>query len=251
MRKSLTKTMAKLVDEDLKRQQEHYDNGWRRGLEAGKEELGNLQTNLEFLAETNLLRANDKILEIGCGIGSIVFELSKQGYNIIGTDISQQAIAYGLNKYGDIHLEVQAAEALPYKNESFDVVLSFDLFEHIMKVDKHLSEVWRVLRKGGHYLFETPNKYSNIIFEVLQTRSLRWRRYHPSLHSPRQLKRRLARHGFVAQFVKMNPINEFTMKKLQKLGPIRHILGRIDFRRLPLSLQTNMYVVAHKAKGRR
>ena len=175
-----------------------------------------------------------------------MYELDKQGYDVTGIDISSEAIAYGLKKYGNIHLEIQAAENLPYENESFDVVLSFDLFEHIAAIDLHISEVCRVLRVGGYYLFQTPNKYSNAIYETLWTKSLKWRRYHPSLHSPRQLKQRLARHGFETRFVKMDPINEFTLKKLQKLGPIGHILRKVNFRRLPLALQTNLYVIANK-----
>ncbi|MHC4633391.1 MAG: class I SAM-dependent methyltransferase, partial [Planctomycetota bacterium] len=227
------------MDNDLKKQQEVYDRSWRSGLKAGKEAYGNLQTNLEFLAQTDLLRPNYKILEIGCGIGSIVVELAKQGYDITGSDISHEAIAYGLKKYGDIQLEVQAAETLQYENETFDIVLSFDLFEHIAQIDRHISEVFRVLRPGCYYMFQTPNKYSNIIFETLQTRTLQWRHYHPSLHSPGQLRRRLSRHGFEARFIKMNPINEFTIKKLKKLGPLGDIIKRIDFHRMPLVLQTN------------
>ena len=236
------------MDENLKKQQELYDRGWRKELQAGKEERGNLQTNLEFLAQTDLLRPDDRILEIGCGIGTVVYELSGKGHDIAGIDISGEAIEYGRKKYGDIRLEVQAAEILPYEDESFEVVMSFDLFEHIAAIDKHISEVRRVLRPGGYYLFQTPNRYSNIIYETLWTKSLQWRRYHPSLHSPGQLRRRMARHGFETRFVKMNPINEFTEKKLQKLGPLGHVFRHVDFRRMPLVLQTNLYVVANKIR---
>jgi SAM-dependent methyltransferase len=234
------------MDENLKKQQELYDRGWRTELQAGKEERGNLQTNLEFLARTDLLKPQDKILEIGCGIGTVVNELSRKGQDIVGIDISGEAIEYGRKKYGDIRLEVQAAEILPYEDESFDVVLSFDLFEHIAEIDKHISEVRRVLRPGGYYLFQTPNRYSNIIYETLWTKSLQWRRYHPSLHSPGQLKRRMARHGFDIKFIKMNPINKFTEKKLKKLGLLGHILRHVNFRRMPLVLQTNLYVIANR-----
>jgi ubiquinone/menaquinone biosynthesis C-methylase UbiE len=236
------------MDENLKKQQELYDRGWRKELQAGKEERGNLKTNLEFLAQTDLLKPQDRILEIGCGIGTVVHELSKKGHDITGIDISIEAIEYGRKKYNNIHLEVQPAETLPYEDESFEIVLSFDLFEHIAEIDKHISEVRRVLRPGGYYLFQTPNRYSNIIYETLWTKSLQWRRYHPSLHSPGQLRRRMARHGFKTQFVKMNPINEFTEKKLQKLGMLGKILRRIDFRRMPLVLQTNLYVIADKIR---
>ena len=236
------------MDENLKQQQELYDRGWRKELQAGKEERGNLLTNLEFLAQTGLLKSNDRILEIGCGIGTVVYELSKKGHDVIGIDISGEAIEYGRKKYGGIYLEIQAAEILPYEDESFEVVLSFDLFEHIAEIDKHISEVKRVLRPGGYYLFQTPNRYSNIIYETLWTKSLQWRRYHPSLHSPGQLRKRMARHGFNIRFVKMNPINEFTEKKLQKLGLLGKILRRVNFCRMPLILQTNLYVIADKNK---
>jgi SAM-dependent methyltransferase len=235
------------MDEELKKQQEFYDRGWRSELEAGKEQRGNLRTNLDFLSQTNLLEPNNRILEIGCGIGSIVSELKGQGYDITGTDISSQAIEYGLKKYGDIKLQVQPAEDLQFEDHTFDIVLSFDLFEHIARVDRHISEVYRVLKEGGSYLFQTPNKYSNAIFETLYHKSLKWRRAHPSLHTPGQLKRRLARHGFQTQFVKMNPVNEFTLRKLrEKLGPISGIFKHINFCRLPLVLQTNLYVITRK-----
>jgi len=178
----------------------------------------------------------------------VVNELSGKDHDIAGIDISSEAIEYGRNKYGDIRLEVQAAETLPYEDESFEVVLSFDLFEHIAAIDKHVSEVKRVLCPGGYYLFQTPNKYSNIIYETLWTKSLQWRKYHPSLHSPGQIRRRMARHGFETRFVKMNPINEFTEKKLRKLGLLGHVFRHVDFRRMPLVLQTNLYVIANKIR---
>jgi ubiquinone/menaquinone biosynthesis C-methylase UbiE len=237
------------MDEILKKQQELYDETWRRGLEEGTENRGNLQTNLEFLAGINLLTTSDRILEIGCGTGSLVAELNQQRYNVIGTDISQEAIAYGLKKYENIKLQVQAAENLNFPDEAFDVVLSFDLFEHIAEVDKHVSEVYRVLRHGGYYLFQTPNKYCNAVFATLSNKSLNWRRAHPSLHTPGQLRRRLSKHNFESRFVKMNPVNEFTLKKLQKFGLLKHIFKHINFRRLPLILQTNLYVIARKIQS--
>ncbi len=240
--------VPELTDEQLRQQQSFYDAGWRGELDRGKEQRGNLQANLDFLARTNLLQRGDRILEIGCGIGTIVAELARQGYEAMGTDISRVAIEYGRAKYGNIRLEVQPAEELPYADGTFDVVLSFDLFEHIARIDRHVGEVQRVLKPGGHYLFETPNKLSNVIAETLAYKSLKWRRVHPSLHTPGQLRRRLARHGFGTRFIKMDQRNEYTLSKLRKLGPVGRRVGRIDFTRLPLALQINLYVVARKEK---
>ena len=238
--------MPEFTDRQLKEQQELYDAGWQGELKRGKEQRGNLETNLEFVAQTGLLKPGDRILEIGCGIGTVVHELARQGHDVRGIDISQVAVEYGRSKYGDIQLEVQPAEGLAFEDASFDVVLSFDLFEHIARVDAHVGEVRRVLKTGGYYLFQTPNKYSDAIFETLALRSLKWRRAHPALHPPGQLRRRLARHGFEVRFVKMNPMNEYMRGKLKKLGLAGRLFGRIDFRKLPLAFQTNLYVVARK-----
>jgi len=235
-----------MMDEQLKEQQDLYDKSWGGGLDRGKEQRGNLQINLDFLVQTDRLEPSDRILEIGCGIGTIVFELSRQGYDVTGTDISSVAIEYGRSKYGDVRLEVQPAEELAFDDQAFDVVLSFDLFEHIALIDRHVAEVARVLKPEGYYLFQTPNKLSNAVFETLSHKSLKWRRYHPSLHTPGQLRRRLAKHGFEAHFVKMDPINEYTQAKLKKLGPLGSVVGRVNFTKLPLLLQTNLYVVAQK-----
>jgi 2-polyprenyl-3-methyl-5-hydroxy-6-metoxy-1,4-benzoquinol methylase len=234
------------MDEQLLRQQQRYDQSWRGNIAQGRAHAGNLQTNIEFLDRGRLLKPADKILEIGCGTGGIVAELTRRGHDIIGTDLSHEIIAYGLQLHGNIRLEVQAAEELSYANGTFDVVLSFDVFEHIPRIDRHVEEVRRVLKPHGYYLFQTPNKYSNALFETLAFRSLQWRWAHPSLHTPGQLRRRMEKHGFEMSFIKLNPVNEFTLAKVRRLGPFGWIFKSINFSRLPLWLQTNLYVMARK-----
>ena len=234
------------IQEDLEAQARRSDQSWRQRLETGKLQAGNLQLNLAFLEQTGLLGGDQKILEVGCGVGTLVYELTQKGFSVIGTDISREAIEFGRKKFPGLPLEAGPAQRLDFPEAAFDLVLSFDVFEHIPQIDQHLEEVRRVLRPGGSYLLQTPNKLSNVIFETLRSRSLGWRRYHPSLHTPRQLARRLERHGFAAQFVKMNTMNEYSLQKLRKVGLPTALCKRIDFRRLPLCLQTNLFVIARK-----
>jgi len=217
-----------------------------RYAQVRPENLGNIEVNKQFLREVGLVNSGSRILEVGCGTGAIVYELSSSGCDITGTDISGCAVEYGLKKYPGVKLEIQATESLDYPDESFDLVLSFDLLEHLMDVDRHLSQVRRILRPGGYYLLQTPNKYCNAVFETLKTRSLRWRSYHPSLHSAAQLKHRFKNSGFRIRFVKMNTINEFTLKKFDMFGKLFFWVRYINFRNLPLLIQTNFYVVAKK-----
>ena len=79
------------------------------------------------------------------------------------------------------------------ETEQFDLVLSFDVIEHIPDTERHLLEVRRVLKPGGSYLLQTPNKWTNSIFETIRWRSVsKWRVDHCSLHTYRQLRQRLA-----------------------------------------------------------
>lgn len=235
------------MDEEFRKLQERIDRGWAGMLKTGREHLGNIEVNKQFLREVGLINADSRVLEVGCGVGAIVYELSGIGCDITGTDISSCAIEYGQKKYPGIKLEVQAAEVLNYPDESFDIVLSFDLLEHLHVVDRHLSQVHRLLRPGGYYLLQTPNKYCNMVFETLKTRSLKWRNYHPSLHSAAGLKRRFRNNDFDIRFVKMNTINKFTLKKFDMFGKLFFWVRYINFLTLPLFMQTNFYVVAKKS----
>jgi hypothetical protein len=106
-----------------------------------------------------------------------------------------------------------------------------------------------VLKPGGWYLFQTPNKWTNAIFETIRWRSFtKWKIDHCSLHSYRQLERRLSRHGFEVAFDDVRVVTPFFRQKLRRyLGPAGPMmLAVINPDRLPLPLRTNFYVRARK-----
>jgi len=234
------------IDAEFEREQLFQDLVWRNRLQAGQCQRGDLQTDLEFLARTQLIRPRARVLEIGCGVGTLAAEMAKQGCDVTGIDISRVAIVHGLQTYSGIQLEVQPAEGLSYEAQYFDIVLSFDVLEHIPNVDRHLAEVHRVLVPGGYYLLGTPNEITYTLWHVLSHGPPGWRRSHPSLRTPKALKRQLREHGFDVRFIKMNP-NEFTLGKARRgVGRLGAVLRYMDFRKLPLRLQTGLYVVAQK-----
>lgn len=225
-------------------QQQWYDEVWRKGLAAGKEQRGNLRAHLELLHGSDVLRPAARVLEIGCGIGSVVADLDRSGHEVVGVDISREAVAYGREKYAGIRLEVHPAENLPFADQTFDVVLSFDVIEHLADVDAHLAEAVRVLRPQGHYLLQTPAKIFAMVSETLFHRSLSWRDHHPSLHTPAQLRRRLLEHGFTVRFVKIDPVDEYAVTKFGLPRFVLRLARIVRWTRLPLVLQPNLFVVA-------
>lgn len=57
-----------------------------------------------------------------------------------------------------IAYDIGAGEALPYKDAAFDAVVCVDVLEHVADLHRVLSEVTRVLRPGGLFLFDTINR---------------------------------------------------------------------------------------------
>lgn len=211
-----------------------------------RHEFGNAAANLSFLRATGALTPGTTLLEIGSGTGALLRHLLEQGIWARGVEISAERLAEGRRLYGELPIDKVDGTALPFRDASFDTVVSFDVFEHIRDSDAHLNEVRRVLKPGGRYLLQTPNKWTNAPFETLRWRSLKWREDHCALHTYGQLRRRLARHGFAPRFYDIPVVTEFFIRK------IRHYLGRPGLLalkianpdRLPLRFRTNFYVEA-------
>ena len=214
---------------------------------TGPQQFGNAEANLRFLEATEALTPDAEMLEIGTGTGGMLRTLLERGHRAQGVEINPELIAESRRWFGDLPIQLISGTTLPFADSSFDVVMSFDVFEHIPDSDAHLRDVHRVLRTGGLYLIHTPNKWSNTVFETIRWRSLtRWREDHCSLHTPGQLRRRLAAHGFAAEFYDVPVVNEFFRQKVRgHLGWTgTAALAVINPDRLPVEWRTNLYVKA-------
>jgi ubiquinone/menaquinone biosynthesis C-methylase UbiE len=103
-----------------------------------------------------------RVADIGCGAGRLIQKLNNaphdEGTEFYGLDISHKLceVAQQKNPYARI---VQGdAEALPYEDNFFDFVFMTETLEHMLDSDKALSEVHRVLKPGGIFIFTVPNR---------------------------------------------------------------------------------------------
>lgn len=212
-------------------------------------DYGNFESNIEFLYKTKLLDKSKKMLEIGSGTGRMLAHFIKEGYLITGLEIKEELIEKSKTLYGDLPLQKVNSEKLPFENNSFDIVTSFDVFEHILNSDSHLSEVARVLVCGGYYLLQTPNKFTNVIFETIRWKSFtKWKSDHCSLHSYNQIIKRFNKCGFSVEFIEIPVVNDFFRRKIKRyLGGLGLFLIKIiNPDKMPKKLKPNFYVVARK-----
>jgi len=134
-----------------------------------KEEWDSVQQYLEYLRHLaayalfaqEFVAAKD-VLEIGCGAGYGAEYLSESASHITAVDISKEGVSQYWDRYskGNVRFMLGDGNGLPFKHSSFDVVMSFQVIEHIEPkfVLAYLAEIRRVLKTGGIFICSTPNK---------------------------------------------------------------------------------------------
>lgn len=98
-----------------------------------------------------------RILDYGCGRGTAAGIFNEAGHEVVGVDIAENLIAFARQSVPEARFELIESEcSLPFPDASFDVCFSSEVIEHLFDVKGFVSEVNRVLRKGGQLLLTTP-----------------------------------------------------------------------------------------------
>lgn len=116
-------------------------------------------------------QCHGRILDLGCGLGYGAAILSKSGRNVIGIDFSLAALSYARSVYRGPQYVVANINNLPFRNNIFDVVVAFEIIEHVPEPHRALDEISRVLREKGVLFASTPNienlsnRFAHLIFK--------------------------------------------------------------------------------------
>lgn len=133
----------------------------------------NFRRNINWIRS---LCSGGRLLEIGSAYGFFLDE-AKKYFSVMGVDIHEEGCRYAKDSYqtetrsGDF-LDMEIAEG------SFDVIVMWDVLEHLPRPDLFLQKGARLLKKGGHLFFSTLDISS--LPARLQGR--RWRQIHPPTH---------------------------------------------------------------------
>lgn len=136
---------------------EYWDGDRKTGY-GGYYYDGRWRVVAERLAEHYHLKRGDRVLDVGCGKGFLLYDLTcvVPGLEVAGIDISGYAIKNSKEEVRDRLLRASAS-SLPFKDKSFDLVISINTLHNLYcyDMDRALREIERVGRKNKYLVVES------------------------------------------------------------------------------------------------
>lgn len=106
------------------------------------------------------LAGGKRVLDAGCGAGYGTAELARVALRVTGADIAAEAVDFAREHYAlpNLNFEQASCTALPHPDASFDLVVAFEVIEHLAEWRSLLVEARRLLAPGGQFVVSTPNR---------------------------------------------------------------------------------------------
>lgn len=156
-------------------------------------------------------RKTNRLIDVGCGIGYFLEVAKRRGWEVYGTEFTEEAVKICEAKGANMQLGV--LNPANYEAGSFDVVCSFEVIEHINNPRTELTHFHQLLRKGGLVYCTTPN--FNAVERHLLGSDWNILGYpeHLSYYTPSTLKRVFKEAGFKNKEVLATGISLTRIKK--------------------------------------
>lgn len=164
----------------------------------------------ELLDNFEKFKKTGKILDVGCGIGYFLDEAKKRGWEVYGTEFTDEAVSICSNK--GIKVSQGKLERNNYSAGMFDVITSFEVLEHINNPIEELNNFNHLIRKGGLVYLTTPNFNSLLRYRLKSAYNVICYPEHLSYYTPRTLKKVFKLCGFKCQKIKTTGISLTRLK---------------------------------------
>jgi len=159
----------------------------------------------ELLQSWEKYRQTNRILDVGCGIGYFLETAQKMGWEAYGTEYTERAVAICAAK----GISMQKGELNPdlYAPESFDIITSFEVIEHINQPRAEMVKFYHLLRKGGAVYITTPNFNSMLRYYLKECYNVIAYPEHLSYYTPATLELLMQTAGFKKVWIKTTGIS--------------------------------------------
>lgn len=112
---------------------------------------------LRIDAILKLVKPGSRVLDVGCGDGTIGESLRVNNNDVYGVDISAQAVTLALERGIKASVCDIENDNLPFPEKTFDFVVAAEIIEHVFDTDGFLGKIRNVLKTGGCLVLTTPN----------------------------------------------------------------------------------------------
>lgn len=108
-----------------------------------------------------------KVLEVGCGSGGLLFLLKELGFSVEGLEMSAKVVDFAKNHF---HLDIKLGsfETQQYEDQSFDMIILMDVIEHLLDPKKALDICRRILKPDGILVIQCPRYIEGTTYSELQ-----------------------------------------------------------------------------------
>lgn len=160
------------LDPYLEVESEAWEDEWQKGV--SKKALSVYKKNMKVFEKlgfweesgqaANFIPSDPEytVLDIGCGNG--VSTANMIGKVKVGVELSEKQMIRAKKNFPDINYVVADARELPFKSNTFDLIVAINLLHHVNDPEKIIEECHRVLKRGGKLLTVDPNLYNPIGF---------------------------------------------------------------------------------------
>jgi SAM-dependent methyltransferase len=126
----------------------------------GKVDADLLNEHVARYAFAARLAKGRRVLDAGCGSGYGAAKLAQDAREVLGIDVSQDAVDDARQQYQAATLRFECADCLniPAADGSFDLVVAFEIIEHVSDWRRFLEQARRVLAPDGRFVVSTPNR---------------------------------------------------------------------------------------------
>lgn len=114
----------------------------------------------------SVFKKNSSLLDVACGTGYPYADFFSSAYKVTGMDIADSLIKKARNLYPGIDFKIGDAENIPFADEFFDGAYCFQSFWYFPAPLKAISEMTRVVKKGGFFVFDFTNFYNDQVKKV-------------------------------------------------------------------------------------
>jgi 2-polyprenyl-3-methyl-5-hydroxy-6-metoxy-1,4-benzoquinol methylase len=116
------------------------------------------KNTLSSLERSGIRISGARVLDDGAGLGMLSVEAAEHGALVTAIEPGRECCEIVKDRLGDAATVLEASgEDLPFEDESFDLVLSVQVLEHVKHPRRYVEEAWRVLKPGGHLYLACEN----------------------------------------------------------------------------------------------